>query len=269
MTTLIFLVDATDADRKLVEEIVPDAKVAAVTDANPIEVHGIPDLAILFGGRTVNQVNAMLARLAFDDIIPTLLVVDPELATHIDEIDLPVTDLVNRPLQKRVLKTRIETQLSLSRALRDVEAISAIGQSAAVTDRRVFDTILEYEVRRKSRYGGALSMVAFKLSNPTQEIPLASNKLRDVDTVAPVTRDLAAALLPETAPDGAVIVAERLKSHLDSVAFAVGTLRAKESALDFLTRVTDAVSDVAPGSVLVIDRNVDVPAGEVDWSRLD
>ncbi|MCR9256509.1 MAG: hypothetical protein NXI16_10495 [Alphaproteobacteria bacterium] len=270
MTTTIFLVGATAEEHGLVAQIAPDADLVAIDGEDPATGSRSPDLAVLFAGRSVGRVNEMLATLAFDDIIPTLLVVDGELADQIDQVDLPVTDLVRRPIQKRLLKTRIETQLSLSRALKDVEAISAIGQSAAVTDRRVFDTILQYEIRRKRRYGGSLGMVALAVNNAAKDISLISNGLRDVDTVAPLSGDTAAALLPETSVAGAAIVAERLKALIGAKACVVGVLNEGESATDFLGRVTTAAKRGDLEELVILDAADDGNGAEnVDWSKLD
>jgi len=269
MTATIFLVGASSEELAMVGALAPGARVVSIGGSSLPKEEGPPDLAILFGDKSVGRVNEMLAELAFDEIIPTLLVVDAQLADQVDEVDLPVTDLVRRPIQRRLLKTRIETQLSLSRALRDVEAISAIGQSAAVTDRRVFDILLEYEVRRKQRYGGTLSMAVLAVEEPAKDIALAANVLRDVDTIAPISADTAAALMPETEAKGAEIVGQRLHGMTSASACVVGTLQEGEGAIDFLGRLVEALGSASPGSLKVLDSGPDAETDKVDWSQLD
>lgn len=118
------------------------------------------------------------------------------------------------------------------------EAVERLRQ-LAITDgltglanRRWFLEVLEYEMQRHRRYGSSLALIAidvdhFKRVNDTwghavgDEVlraltAICRAEVRDVDTVGRIGGEELAVLLPDTAPEVAVAVAERLRATVQA-----------------------------------------------------
>ncbi len=100
---------------------------------------------------------------------------------------------------------------------------------------RYFNTNLEREYRRATRYGGVLSVAIFDIDNfklyNDQNGHVAGNtvlykiarimktKVRDVDTLARYGGEEFAVILPETTKQGAMMVAERIRHGIEAADF--------------------------------------------------
>lgn len=141
-------------------------------------------------------------------------------------------DFVAKPASEVVLKARINTHLQLRRLTSNLRTQALSDELTGLANRRHFESTLDREWRRAARNGAPISLLMidvdhFKAYNDRYGHPAGDACLRRVsnalsrtlrrpcDFVARVGGEEFAALLPETARDGAMHVA---RAMVDTVA---------------------------------------------------
>ena len=131
----------------------------------------------------------------------------------------------------RDLAELIATLISADVQRHRLEQLAMTDSLTGVGNRYCFDRTLATELARAARYGHPLSLVMFDLDcmkqvNDTFGHPTGDALLRNVgrlirtllrtpDCVCRIGGDEFAVLLPDTPPDGALVIAERIRATLD------------------------------------------------------
>ena len=227
---------ANDAAKALLASALPSTdEIVFVPQADAVtDLMG--DMAILFDQTSAERVEQVLARFEHAQTTPTLLIVAGAWVGHGPE-HLPVTAVHYAPISAQGLSDWVDQQRSLSSALKAVDEFEARMQIAEITGEKCFDMLLEHEVRRFKRYGGALSLMAIRFSGNRSVIHTVSSHLRDVDVITRTSADTALMLLPGTPENGAAALAVRLGASIPNTAYAYGEAVKDEPAIDFMTRV--------------------------------
>ncbi|MGE4064048.1 MAG: diguanylate cyclase [Rhodospirillaceae bacterium] len=138
-------------------------------------------------------------------------------------------DYITKPINPAVLKARVRNHLELKQSRDELVRLARTDGLTGLYNRRTFDDILLREWRRLARTGEPLSIVMmdvdhFKLYNDTyghgggdvclQRVGRAAQGTlqRPADVLARYGGEEFVALLPETKLDGAVAVAEAIRS---------------------------------------------------------
>lgn len=127
----------------------------------------------------------------------------------------------------------------LSRTLSELEYYSIHDPLTGIHNRRYFNDMLKYEIGRSERYKHQFSVLLldlddFKDINDSYGHPLGDEVLKIIaesitshmrkgDIATRMGGDEFAIILPETAPEGAKVAAESIRSNLQSIAFKTPT----------------------------------------------
>lgn len=172
--------------------------------------------------------------------------------------DVGGVDYITKPVGQREVLARVKTHLNLQRKQKLLERLAAIDGLTEIPNRRQFDEILEKEWRRSRRTETPLSLIAididyFKQFNDTYGHTCGDECLRRVaqtlacsvrrasDFVARYGGEEFAAILPETPPEGAVEMAEKMRKNVESLKIA----HAASSVSDRVT-LSLGVATIAP-----------------------
>jgi len=151
--------------------------------------------------------------------------------------DIGGVDYITKPVGQREVLARVKTHLNLQRKQKLLERLAAIDGLTEIPNRRQFDEVLEKEWRRSQRAKYPLSLIAididyFKQFNDTYGHTCGDECLRKVaqtlacsvrrasDFVARYGGEEFAAILPETPPEGAVEIAEKMRENVESLKIA-------------------------------------------------
>lgn len=138
-------------------------------------------------------------------------------------------DYITKPINPAVLKARVRNHLELKRSRDELVMLARTDGLTGLYNRRTFDDLLAREWRRLTRTGGLLSVIMmdvdfFKLYNDTyghgggdvclQRVSQAAVGAlqRPADLVARYGGEEFVALLPETSLEGALAVAEAIRT---------------------------------------------------------
>ncbi len=172
------------------------------------------------------------------------------------------SDYVTKPFHSAVVKARVDLHMQVVRQRRMLESLANIDGLTELPNRRLFDTVLATEWARASRTGSPLSLALmdvdfFKRYNDCyghamgdQALRLVARALhkrvqRRADTAARYGGEEFVVVMPETPPEGALELAEKLRLAVQRL----GVAHKRSSAADCLTlsigvacSATDAVS---------------------------
>jgi diguanylate cyclase (GGDEF)-like protein len=204
---------------------------ASPPDAVLLALKGLPDLS---GSDVLRAAKSWASRSEL-----TLPVIVVSAATEIpDRVEaltrLFADDYLTKPFAEAEILARVQVQLriktlqdDLRAAQRELERLSITDGLTGIHNHRHFQARLREEVSRAQRYGSALSLVMldldhFKEVNDRWGHPLGDQvlrgtaelirqALRDVDLCARYGGEEFAVLLPETPPQGAALVARRIR----------------------------------------------------------
>ena len=153
---------------------------------------------------------------------------------EIDGLQAGGIDYITKPINPAVLKARIRNHLELKQNRDQLVRLARTDGLTGLYNRRTFDDMLRREWRRLARTGEPLSVIMidvdhFKLYNDTyghgggdtclQRIARAAEGAlqRPADVIARYGGEEFIALLPETRLDGALAVAEAIRSAVASL----------------------------------------------------
>lgn len=148
--------------------------------------------------------------------------------------DMGAVDYITKPLSAPVVRARVRTHVSLKRRSDLLERLAFLDGLTGIANRRQFDELLEREWRRLTRRVSPLSLLMvdidhFKGLNDHYGHGYGDDCLRRVaGAIAEVARrsgDIAAryggeefvVLLPDTGLDGALTVAEKVRSGVEAL----------------------------------------------------
>jgi diguanylate cyclase (GGDEF)-like protein/PAS domain S-box-containing protein len=148
-------------------------------------------------------------------------------------LGLGASDYITKPFRPAIVKLRVRNQISAVRHIRTIERLSMTDQLTNLPNRRSFDTRIELEWSRAMREQKPISVLMldvdhFKKYNDTFghhqgdvalktfAETLSSTLKRSTDFVARWGGEEFIALLPNTAPHGAVKVAEEIRARIEA-----------------------------------------------------
>jgi diguanylate cyclase (GGDEF)-like protein len=149
-------------------------------------------------------------------------------------LDLGAVDFITKPVNPHVVRARVRTQLTLKRQSDMLRQWCYVDALTEVRNRRCFDESLAREYARATRGNWPLSAILidldfFKGYNDRYGHPAGDACLRRVagalksvlqrpgDLIARYGGEEFACLLPDTTPDGAMMVAERLRHQVQEL----------------------------------------------------
>jgi len=177
------------------------------------------------------------ARKEVAEIPVIMLTAEDDIDRKVDMLDRGAADYVTKPFHEKELLARVRVHLRLKQLQDELRQLNARLETLSATDpltglcnRRDLDRRLVEELKRTVRYGTPLSIIAvdvdhFKQVNDGHGHAMGDEVLRNiarvflggvrsVDTVARVGGEEIIILLPHTARDGALQLAERLRAAL-------------------------------------------------------
>ncbi|HAT51222.1 MAG: PleD family two-component system response regulator [Nitrospirae bacterium] len=148
--------------------------------------------------------------------------------------DVGAVDYITKPFHPAIVRARVRTHVELKRRGDILERLSSLDPLTGIANRRRFDEFLNFEWNRSVRTGHMLSLVLidvdyFKLFNDNYghgkgdrcliQVARALSKptQRTMDLVSRYGGEEFACILPETSVDGALAVAERLRSTVEEL----------------------------------------------------
>jgi diguanylate cyclase (GGDEF)-like protein len=154
-------------------------------------------------------------------------------------LDCGAVDFITKPIHPRIVRARVRTHLTLKQQRDALRGLAYIDGLTGLGNRRGFDERLRTEWQRAQRAGQwmALALIDvdhFKRFNDRHGHQAGDDCLRSIaaaldgaalrpgDAVARYGGEEFAAILPETPPDGAQAVAERLGDQVRSLALPHG-----------------------------------------------
>lgn len=149
-------------------------------------------------------------------------------------LELGAVDFITKPYKPAIVIARIKTQLSLKLKTDLLESMASIDGLTDINNRRRFDEILETEWHRTMRESAALSLIMididfFKKYNDLYGHASGDDCLRAVaqalkksikrasDNVARYGGEEFAVILPGTDNESAAMIAERIRSSVESL----------------------------------------------------
>jgi len=146
-------------------------------------------------------------------------------------LSLGAVDYITKPFNQSVVKARIKTQLKMVDYVRTIEKLCMLDALTGLSNRRGFDTRMDVEWGRAYREKKTLGLIMldidkFKIYNDTYGHPQGDILLQAVAEVIAKTlnrpADFAARwggeefmiLLPDTAVEGTVIIAEQIRLNI-------------------------------------------------------
>ncbi|MBX7200023.1 MAG: diguanylate cyclase [Rhodospirillaceae bacterium] len=197
-----------------------------------------PDLILLdvilpdMDGREICRRIKSNTRLAAVPVIFLTSLADP--AHEVQGLEAGGIDYLAKPINPAILKVRVSNHLDLKRSRDALERMARLDGLTGLANRRTFDDMLAREWRRLARVSHPLSVIMmdvdhFKLYNDTyghgggdeclkQVAAAAAGALqRPADVVARYGGEEFVALLPDTTLDGALMVAEAIRTAVISL----------------------------------------------------
>jgi diguanylate cyclase (GGDEF)-like protein len=158
-----------------------------------------------------------------------------DVATETKGLRMGAVDYINKPINPDLVKARVNTQINLKLMRDQLAMLAATDGLTGLRNRFHFDGMLAYEYARHLRSGEELALIMldidnFKGFNDTyghisgdeclREVARAMTKTvsRCTDLVARYGGEEFAVLMPDTSLRGAVIIAERVRNSIGSLA---------------------------------------------------
>jgi diguanylate cyclase (GGDEF)-like protein len=159
---------------------------------------------------------------------------------------LGAADFISKPLQPEIVRARVGTQLKVRELTESLRLLATLDGPTGIANRRVFDDTLRAEWQRSRRSGQPLSLLmadidCFKAYNDRHGHQTGDQCLRQVaralQSVTKRPADLPARyggdefvmVLPDTDPQGAVVVAQALMAAMQQLALPHGASSAGRS----------------------------------------
>jgi len=170
--------------------------------------------------------------------IPVIFLTSRSSSTdEVDGLEAGSIDYITKPINPTVLRARIRNHLELKRHRDTLERMARLDGLTGVANRRTFDDLMLREWKRLARAGVPLAVIMidvdhFKQYNDTyghgagdiclQRVTKAAEGAlqRPADIVARYGGEEFVALLPETALEGALAVAEGIRAAVVTLAIA-------------------------------------------------
>ena len=148
-------------------------------------------------------------------------------------LSLGAVDYITKPFNQSVVKARIKTQLKMVEYIHTIEKLCMLDALTGLSNRRGFDTRLEVEWGRAFRERKPLGLIMldidkFKVYNDTHGHPQGDILLQAVAEVISKTLNRPAdfgarwggeefmILLPDTAIEGTVVIAEQIRINIEN-----------------------------------------------------
>jgi diguanylate cyclase (GGDEF)-like protein len=172
--------------------------------------------------------------------IPVLFVTShDDLEAEANGLDCGAVDFITKPIHPRIVRARVRTHVTLKQQRDALRSLAYIDGLTGLCNRRGFDERLITEWQRAQRSGQWLALALidvdhFKRYNDQHghqagddclraiAAALVEAALRPADLVARYGGEEFAAILPETPPEGAQAVVERLEAQVRQLALPHG-----------------------------------------------
>lgn len=194
----------------------------------------------------------MMPEMSGIQVIETVKQLDPEtevivmtgyasLNTAVECMKLGAANYLNKPInidEIRIVLARMIEKKGLQQKAKEVDFYKELSRTDGLTqlyNHKFFHQLLATEISRSRRYGGEISLLMmdvdyFKAYNDNNGHPMGDAALqkvawilsegsRDVDSVARYGGEEFAVITPETPKDGAMKLAERLRSNVEEAEF--------------------------------------------------
>jgi diguanylate cyclase (GGDEF)-like protein len=152
---------------------------------------------------------------------------------------LGAVDYISKPFKNHIVIARVRTHMQIVQHIRMIERLGMVDPLTNIANRRCFDDRLAVEWRRAIREKQPISFLMmdvdkFKTYNDTYGHPQGDLLLktiskifnsatrRPVDLAARIGGEEFGVLLPGTVPEGALEVAEEIRSRVDAVRIPTG-----------------------------------------------
>lgn len=149
-------------------------------------------------------------------------------------LEAGAVDYITKPIHPAVVRARVRNHLELKRYRDFLENLSATDGLTGVANRRRFDEVLDREWRRAARTGSTISLLmmdidCFKAYNDHYghvagdevlrrlALVIQKNLQRPLDLASRYGGEEFACILPETDREGALLVAERIRSDIKNL----------------------------------------------------
>ena len=206
-------------------------------DAIEIAQEYLPDvilLDILMPEMDGYDVISRLKGMEETESIPVIFVTGLTTAgSEVKGLDLGAADYIIKPFSPAIVKLRVRNQIKIVNQIRIINHLSTTDQLTGIPNRRSFNTQMNREWSRNMRENSQLSFLMidvdkFKVFNDTfghqagDELlqlvakTLAESLRRAADFAARWGGEEFAVLLPGTDTDGAVEIAERIRSNIEN-----------------------------------------------------
>lgn len=260
----ILIVDDEKFNRQILSELLlPDYEVFLAKDGEQAiacaKATPPPDLILLDVIMPGMDGYEVLRHLRADERtsgIPVMFVTGMcEEADETKGLDLGAVDYVSKPFRSAVVRARVRNHMSYIRQRKQLELDAFIDGLTGIPNRRRFDQTLDIEWRRANRHGTQLSLALldvdyFKQYNDTYGHGAGDEALQRIaETMLPLLNrsgelvaryggEEFALLLPETEPEAAIQIAERIR-------YAVETLNLRHEKSNAAPCVTISVGGVS------------------------
>ncbi|MCL1883048.1 MAG: diguanylate cyclase [Defluviitaleaceae bacterium] len=148
-------------------------------------------------------------------------------------LELDAADYISKPFKNKIVKLRVRNQIKIVNAMRTIEHLSNSDALTGIANRRSFTERLNIEWSRAVRDNAHLTLIIadvdyFKRYNDTYghvqgdvALKTVANVMsgiakRDIDMAARWGGEEFALLLPSTDPDGALLIAEKLRTAIEN-----------------------------------------------------
>ncbi|MFA6011611.1 MAG: response regulator [Desulfobacteraceae bacterium] len=203
------------------------------------------------------------------DIPVIFITAETEVAEQAKGFDLGAVDYITKPIVPAIVKMRVKTQLEIKRQNDFLSRLSTIDGLTQIANRRRFDDILLREWHRCMRSNCNLSIVLMDIDHFKQYNDLYGHQagddclrqvagallkgcMRETDLVARYGGEEFVAVLPDTDFEGALVVAERMRSM---IAF-LDIPHAKSSAASYVT-LSQGVVTMVPSQTMTIKQFIE------------
>ena len=235
----VLIVEDNDAIRALIGGVLSSecdvSAASAGAAAIAIAADMLPDLILLDVGLPDIDGFEVCRRLKAHPLlleIPVIFLTSRTLPTdEVDGLDAGGIDYITKPINPAVLRARVRNHLELKRSRDTLARMARLDGLTGVANRRTFDDLLVREWRRQARTGQPLAVIMidvddFKPFNDTYGHGAGDECLRQVtkaaegallrpgDMIARYGGEEFVALLPDTALDGGMAVAEGIRAAI-------------------------------------------------------